>query len=101
MIMPTVGRVLWYRPSLFDDVISEPHNQPLAAIVAHVHNSRLVNLVVFDMHGNSFPKQGIQLVQEGDEAPQSQSYCHWMPFQLGQAKSQTYTASGGGGGRAA
>lgn len=89
MISPTVGRVVWYRPSESDTRVAmavRPGIQPLAAIVAHVFDDHLVNLTVFDHDGNSYPRQNVQLVQEGEEKPEGVSFAQWMPFQVGQAK---------------
>ena len=83
VIKPTVGRVVWYWPYGFT-----PGQQPQAAIVAHVHSDRLVNLAIFDPNGCPMlkPPTSVKLVQEGDEEPTSGNYCSWMPFQTAQAK---------------
>lgn len=89
MISPTVGRVVWYRPSDNDTRVAmavRPGIQPLAAIVTHVFDDHLVNLVVFDHDGNSYPRTSVHLVQEGEEKPEGISFAQWMPYQVGQAK---------------
>lgn len=75
MIKPTVGRVVWFKEG----------DQTLAAIIAHVHSDRVVNLMVINCVGVASSRTSVQLVQEGDEAP-AHSHCTWMPYQLGQAK---------------
>jgi hypothetical protein len=84
MIAPTVGRVVWFRPGVYDTIATD-RVQPLAAIIAHVWGDRMVNLTVMDRDGFSHARTSIQLVQEGDPQPQGTSYCEWMPYQKGQA----------------
>src|SRR6266700_4220889 len=83
MIKPTVGRVLWYRPSPHDPG-PWPGEQPLAAHVAHVNPEGRVNLMVIDANGNGYSRTGVHLVQEGEPVP-NRPYAEWMPFQKGQA----------------
>ena len=86
MIAPTIGRVVWYRPSTWD--INEDHmqvydpNQPLDAHIVFVHSETLVNLVVFDHRGRSHVRSSVQINMGGIPAP----YAEWMPYQIGQAK---------------
>ena len=57
MILPTVGRVVWFTPSRLtgDDGFTHiDSRKPLAAIVAHVFNDALVNLSVLDSNGTPF-----------------------------------------------
>jgi len=83
MISPTVGRVVWYYPAG-----RKPHEQPQAALVAHVWSDTCVNLAIFDDNGQPYKpgKTSILLVQEGAEVPSGGDYCTWMPYQIGQAK---------------
>lgn len=84
MIVPTAGRIVWYRAKLLGN--SHPKESPeQAAIVVKVHNDRLVNLVVFGHQGQQIPMLAVPLVQQDDEAPSDRSYCEWMPYQKGQA----------------
>lgn len=90
VIVPTVGRKVWFRPGGpvdpaiqvmppdFDNALG----QPLDATIVYVHNDRKVNLLVVDHGGNSFPMHNIQLVQPGDEACQTGHRAEWMPFQV-------------------
>ena len=88
MITPTVGRVVWYRPSDFDrttmTIHSDSPEQPLAAIVAYVWNDQLVNLTVSDHNGATHSRTSVMLAQDGGHAV-GLSYCEWMPYQKGQA----------------
>ena len=77
MIAPTVGRVVWFYPR-------GAAPQPNAAIIAFVHNDRLVNLAYFDVNGVQYSAQRVQLLQDGEQP--TTRYCTWMPFQIGQAK---------------
>ena len=96
MIVPTVGRKVWYRPSAFDRTGPIPmqarFGMPLDATVVDVHSDRLVNLVIFDSYGKQFNKTSVMLIQEGDAIPLDVEskpvggYCEWMPYQSAQAK---------------
>lgn len=80
VITPTVGRQVWYKP--------DPVNHPevtYAATVVFVHSDTMVNLAVLDQNGNLFPRPSTRLVQPGEDAP-AWPYCHWMPYQVGQAE---------------
>lgn len=80
MIKPTVGRIVWYW-------LNGQQDQPLAAIIACVHNDRCVNLSFFDELGDQHPQQSIVLIQD-DEPKPDESYAEWMPYQKGQAAKQ-------------
>ncbi len=80
MIEPTVGRVVHYYTGIED---KEDGVHPLAAHVCAVHNDRMVNLLVISQDGSTFGKTSVQLLQQGDPAPQA-DFCEWMPFQKGQ-----------------
>ncbi len=82
MIKPTVGRVVWFH-QMTPDVFPGSH-EARAAIIAHVHSDRLVNLMVIDANGNTLSRTSITLVQEGDDVP-TWAHCAWMPYQKGQA----------------
>jgi hypothetical protein len=92
IILPTIGRVVWFTPSRLTGDYYFTHidsRKPLAAIVAHVFNDALVNLTVFDSNGQSHSRTSVPLVQEGEAKPEqgyAQGYfCEWMPYQVGQA----------------
>jgi hypothetical protein len=78
-IIPTVGRVMHYRPGPAD-LIEHDGVQPLAAIVCYVWNDDMVNLVVFDRNGVPCPKTSVLIDGAG-----TSSYAEWMPYQVGQA----------------
>lgn len=91
VISPTPGRIVWFNPAPHDG-LATMNGHPLAAIVAGVHNDRLVNLAVFDAYGNTQQRSSVQLVQPGDAVPDS-AHATWMPYQVGQAaKTQAATA---------
>lgn len=91
MIIPTVGRVVWYRQGssngLKNTTWHDGSLKPLVALVVDVHDDRLVNLSVFDSNGIAWPRPNVLLVQEGDTIPDS-SYCEWMPYQKSVAKGE-------------
>lgn len=74
VIKPTVGRVVWFFCAVTDPIYAR--GQPLAAIVCHVHNDRLVNLDVIDHNGQHHVKTAVRLWQEGD-IMQDDDYCRW------------------------
>jgi hypothetical protein len=87
MIKPTVGRIVLYHPHDLDG--GDVNDQPHAAIVAHVHSDRLINLTVFNENGSVYSRQGVTLVQ-GDEAEAgltvpSSDFAEWMTYQKDQA----------------
>ena len=83
VISPAPGRVVWYTPTPHDG-IATLNGQPLAAIVAGVHDDQLVNLAIFDAYGNTQQRSNVRLVQPGDAVPDF-AHATWMPFQIGQA----------------
>lgn len=83
IIIPTVGRVVWFYPEG-----SQRTDAPLAAIVTCVWSPICVNLAIFDANGNSIhnPPTSILLVQaDGYGNPGGGPWCCWMPYQKGQA----------------
>lgn len=96
MISPTVGRKLWFIPSLADitvhgyktlpDPIDPTSTQPLDATVIAVHDIITVNVLIVDVEGNLYHQDSCLLVQDDKTiiAP-NESYCEWMPYQITQA----------------
>ena len=80
MTTPTVGRVVWFYAMGHDEV-----TQPHAAIVAAVHNDRLINVAFFDANGVAGSATNVTLLQDDEIAAVGSEYCCWMPFQKGQA----------------
>lgn len=83
VIEPTPGRIVWYWPAPNDNIPALA-GKPLAATVAAVHDTRTVNLTVFDAYGNLHSRQSVHLVQPEDD-PVFVPYAQWMPYQVGQA----------------
>lgn len=84
IIIPTVGRVVWYWPAYNPNLPPVPNQQPFAAIVACVWGDRKVNLHVINHDGAPFAAKEVQLLQGDDLVPRN-AYCAWMPYQKGQA----------------
>lgn len=84
MIEPSVGRIVHYVPHPDDMLPVVRRGDPLAAIVAAVHDAHCVNLCVIDGNGEHHSKTSVRLVQPGEGAPPP-PYCQWMPYQIGQA----------------
>lgn len=86
VIVPTVGRVMWYYPGT-----EEAYNDaaPLAAMVAHVFDEpgggHIANLLVVDPLGGTFAAQDVPVVQQNDAFDPSRAHVAWMPYQIGQA----------------
>lgn len=88
MIVPTVGRQVWYRPGSYEPgmAIGSDSAQPLAATVVYVWNDTMVNLQVLDSNGHPHRRTSVLLWQGEHEPPYGSGYCEWMPYQIGQAK---------------
>ena len=63
MNTPTPGRVVHFFPSV-NDGIARNGDAPLAALIVAVLGDRLVNLTVFDAHGNTHPRTDVHLIQD-------------------------------------
>jgi hypothetical protein len=93
VIKPTVGRVVWFFGKLASDDAyrerSHPGREPLAAIITHVWNDKMVNLVVFDMDGHPASIQSVRIFQDGETVAGKigglDRWAEWMPYQKGQA----------------
>lgn len=77
MIVPTVGRIVWYREYAGD--------LEHAAIITQVRNEHHVNVAVFEHDGSTSGVTYVRLLQDGDPVPQDGAYCEWMPYQKAQA----------------
>lgn len=86
MIVPTIGRKVWYWPhdedgglNVYDD------KQACDATVVYVWSETCVNLRVTDHAGNTVARTSVLLVQD-EERPAGRSHATWMPYQVGQAR---------------
>lgn len=83
MTDPTVGRIVYYRPSLLSE-----DDDPYPAIVETVRSPRLVDLTVF--RGGAYAHANVQFVREEDPKPGvGVGFAHWMAYQVGQAQRTT------------
>ena len=80
MIVPTVGRVVWF----YRWIGGPGHEGPLAAHVCHVHKNGRINVMVISEVGNTTGWLDIELVQDGCPVP-NEDHCTWMPYQVGQS----------------
>jgi hypothetical protein len=89
MIPPTIGRVVWFTPSVNDETRFDV-KQPLAAFVTYVWHDRLVNLTVFSQDGTTPPAQktSVTLLQDDDLKPETGYFASWMPYQNIRAKQE-------------
>ena len=84
MIVPTIGRVVHYRPSSYDkaagmDIYDD--KTPLTANIVYVWSDTCINLVVFDHGGHSFARTSVPI----NETSGASAWAEWMDFQKGQA----------------
>ena len=81
IIPPTVGRVVWFNAMKTGAFPGSDGTR--AAVVAHVHSDRMVNLCVIDANGATRSETSVPLVQPGDPVPET-AHATWMPYQIGQ-----------------
>jgi hypothetical protein len=79
MITPTIGRIVSYFE--IPPVSFEPSG-PLAAIVTHVWNDRMVNLAVLNGNGDVHGRTSVRLRQPEDAPGGEYCWCEWMPYQV-------------------
>jgi len=81
MIVPTVGRIVWFR--------RRGDAGPLPAVVSAVLEYGHVNLLVFESDAMSYSVFNVPVVQPGDAAHSisgGSDYCEWTPYRVGQTK---------------
>jgi hypothetical protein len=78
MIIPTIGRVMWYWPEK-----QYRGDQPWVALVSFVHDANVVNLAVFRPNGSiDGGKTAVPVVQDGSpHIAGDRPYVEWMPYQ--------------------
>lgn len=83
MITPTIGRRVWFRPSVSDlDYMAQlDPSQAFDAGVIYVHDDRLVSLDITDHKGIKHTRAACVLLQDEDTPPEVGSYAEWMPYQ--------------------
>lgn len=92
-IVPTVGRKLYFT-SVNDTSISKLDEQPIDATIIYVHPKKegddspwLLNLHIIDHAGSMQTKTRVPLIQAPyDVEPTDGYFAYWMPYQVGQAK---------------
>jgi hypothetical protein len=89
MIVPTIGRQVWYYPSDADNkAFRTDPAQPCAATVIKIPiagDNRKVDLSIITHDGTHAYRQQVLLLQDGDTVPQGLEHATWMPYQKGQA----------------
>jgi hypothetical protein len=78
MIVPTIGRVVWF--------YTAPGAEQQAAIITKVRPDGKINVAVFDEYGTNSGRVNVYLAQDEASTPKTGAYCAWMPYQIGQAK---------------
>lgn len=72
--MTTIGERVRYYPAADEPAGSDGKN-PLAGIVAYVHESGAVNLGVLDMYGHMYSRTEVPVVPETEKPPDTGGYC--------------------------
>lgn len=88
VIVPTVGRKVWYWPSDLDVRVhgmATMPGDPVDATIIAVSGLRCVNLHVIDAVGGAHARPSCALSQPGDSPPEDGGFAAWMPYQVGQA----------------
>lgn len=85
MITPTIGRIVWFTPSINGDPRRDV-TQLLAGIVSYVWSERMVNLNVFHQEGGISSYESVPLLQDTDPLISYGYYAQWMPYQIGSAR---------------
>ena len=89
IIVPTVGRVVWYWPGESDEKRDEMDwdgGQPLRADICYVNDDGSVNLSVNDCVGRQFTRCDVLLHQgDADGCSLPRPFATWMPYQKSQA----------------
>lgn len=80
MIIPTVGRIVW-----FFEVKNDVKQPEQAAIITAVWNNTLINVNVFSTNGPVREERSIELVQPNSEKASIEQWCEWMPYQTKKA----------------
>jgi len=81
LIIPTIGRQVWFRPGLplTHDFHVIDNEQALAATVIYVHDDTHINLEVIDHIGKHHFVRDVVLLQDDGLVPGD--YAEWMPYQ--------------------
>jgi hypothetical protein len=87
IIKPTVGRVVLLMLGTAAPLgFAKPGDGlPCAALIAHVHGDRCINVAAFDANGVPRGFTSVTLLQGDDVAPEGAMHAKWMDYQKGQA----------------
>ena len=94
VIVPTVGRKVWFWPSkeALRDGFHSDGKQPCDASICFVHSNWLVNISYADQCGDMHSMTAVTLVQPGEPRVArltGDCFCEWMPYQIDKAISAT------------
>lgn len=86
MIHPTRFRAVHYHLAPGDtsipDTVPGLPNPPLGGIITKVYNDRLIDVQVYGVDGNYYPKTSVQLLQDADVPPTDAQYCNWFETEV-------------------
>lgn len=74
--MPTVGRIVWYWPTV-DDHGAKAEGKYHAAVVTDVLPEGRVNLGIWDLNGSPYPKKDVPFVTVQDADRVVGGYAEW------------------------
>lgn len=74
MIVPTVGRVIWFH-------YNKEQAEPFPAFVTKVNEDGTINVAGFTDTGVHFAQPDVRLIQDDEPAPEVGLYAEWMPYQ--------------------
>jgi hypothetical protein len=90
MIIPTIGRVVWFQPAKNSD---QPlRDQPFSASVAYVHGDRMINIGFFDQNGVAHNATSVTLLQDDEVGNACGYFAQWMPYQVAVHKKDSSAA---------
>jgi hypothetical protein len=92
MIQPTVGKRLWFWPTLAAPAHAtyDLSNQPLAATITHVNADGSVNISYLNRNGEVEARRTVYLWQPGAPRPGG-SFCEYHPDDIAVAKVKIVT----------
>lgn len=88
VILPTIGRRLWFWPQHQANIGILDPKQPCDAGVVFVYDERTVNLDVTDHLGRHSAQLSVRLVQPGDPVPDG-PHATWMDYQVRNVQMQS------------
>lgn len=80
MIVPTIGRVVWFYPGKQFTGYHDGVN-PIPALICRVWSNTMINVAGFDSDGNPFRQTSVFLKQEETDPVPDFGHAEWMLYQ--------------------